>query len=39
MAVKGTEAMKEYCEENGVEVRNCGKLVIPTTEAEHEIVE
>ena len=38
MAVKGSIAMKEYCEEHGVEVNHCGKLVIPTNEQEHEVV-
>lgn len=32
----GNRAMKRYCEENGLKVNNCGKLVIATNEAELE---
>jgi len=39
MSVEGAKAMKEYCEENNIEVNNCGKLVIPTTEKEHEVIQ
>lgn len=38
MAVKGSKAMKEYCEEHDIEINNCGKLVIPTSEQEHVII-
>lgn len=38
MALKGTEALKEYCEENDIEINECGKLVIPTTKSEHDVV-
>ena len=39
MAVEGTKAMKNYCKENNIEINNCGKLVIPTTEEEHLIID
>jgi L-2-hydroxyglutarate oxidase LhgO len=32
MSVAGTKAMKAYCDEHQIPIRNCGKLVVPTTE-------
>ena len=39
MSVAGTKAMKEYCKEHGIPISNCGKLVIPTTLAQHQTLD
>lgn len=39
MSVAGTKAMKDYCKEHNIPISNCGKLVVPTNEPQHQTLE
>jgi L-2-hydroxyglutarate oxidase LhgO len=36
MCVAGKQALYRYCDEHGIPYRNCGKLIVATTQAETE---
>lgn len=39
LSVEGVKAMKAYCQENDIEVNECGKLIVPTKRSDNFLIE